>query len=62
MINNEELLELLDFDPDFSFDEENEENVIVNGESIPYEMTLSLQYDDAHCMRVFIDGQYYYFG
>ncbi len=42
--------------------EEDENCILHNGEKIPYFMTLSAAYDDAHCCRVKIQGVYYYFG
>ena len=63
MIDMENLPELWEIDHNYIIDnDEDYFSVIVNGKRYPAEMTLSLEYDDAHCMRVMIDGVYYYFG
>ena len=39
-----------------------EGTVIVNGKPYVYEMTLSMKVPDEKCCRVFVEGNYYYFG
>lgn len=39
-----------------------DEHIIHEGKIYPYEITLSSEYSDDMCMRVLIDGTYYYFG
>ncbi len=51
----------------FHYDPDNEDNdwsvdVEGVGENIKYEMCLSPDIDDDECMRIKIDGKYYYFG
>ena len=41
---------------------EEEDNVIVNGKLYPFEITMDEQYPDDMCLRVMIDGEFYYFG
>lgn len=61
MINNDNLKELYDLDPHYDILDD-DMHIMVNGQIYEYEMTLASDYDDEHCCRVMIDGQYYYFG
>ena len=61
MINMDDLKSLYDYYPEFDINPD-DSIITINGNEYPYEMTLSLDYDDAHCCRVMIDGVYYYFG
>lgn len=47
----------------FEWEVIDEEYILVKGKGkFLYEITLSLDYRDDECMRVEIDGEYYYFG
>ena len=41
---------------------ENEGEIIIDGKSYEYEMTLNPKVPDDGCCRVLVDGSYYYFG
>lgn len=56
----EELKELYNLDPCYEITDN--DTVIVNGIEHQYQITMSLDFDDEHCCRVQIDGDYYYFG
>lgn len=48
---------------EFSYDDSEDFYIDVEGKGrLPYEMTLSPDIPDDECMRVLIDGEYYYFG
>ena len=58
---NDDLKILDDYFPAWTFSDD-AESVIINGTQYPYETTLSNSVSDSQCMRVEIDGKYYYFG
>jgi len=60
--DEEEYEMLLDHFPDYDYDPEDDDRIIVNGKSYPVEMNLSPEIPDYRCMRVMIDGKYYYYG
>ena len=47
----------------YDYDYGDEDNtIIINGKTYQYEMTLSMKVPDEKCCRVFVEGNYYYFG
>lgn len=59
--NIEEWLLLDDFF-EWEFDTDTDGQIIINGVSYDYEITLSPRVPDSMCMRVTIDNIYYHFG